>query len=51
MIEAGVFDSDGHVSGDGEEQFEVVAGEVIAVYGFAEAENRDGAFAEATGMK
>ncbi len=48
MIEAGVFNGDGHVSGDGEKQFEVVTGEVIAVHGLAEAQNRDGSFAETT---
>src|SRR5580693_780271 len=48
MIEPGIFDGDGDVSGDGEEQFEVVTGEVIAVHGLAEAQNGDGAFAEAT---
>src|ERR1700733_429125 len=48
MIEAGVFDSDGDISGDGEKQFEVVTGEVIAVHGLAQAQNRDGTFAETT---
>ena len=49
MVEASVFDGDGDVTGDGEKQFKVVAREIIAVHGLAEAENGDGAFAETAG--
>src|ERR1700722_6021166 len=49
MVEPGIFDGDGDVASDGEEQFEVVTGEVIAVDGFAQAENGDGTVVETTG--
>src|ERR1700722_3461883 len=48
MVEPGIFDGDGDVAGDSEEEFEVVTGEVIAIDGFAQAENGDGTIVETT---
>ena len=49
LIQPRVFDGDGHIAGDGGEKLEVVAGKVVAVNRFAQAEHGDGAFAEAAG--
>src|ERR1700722_17248889 len=49
VIETRVLDGDADVASDGEQQLEIVAGEVIAADGFGKAENGGGAVVEATG--
>src|ERR1700675_4426846 len=49
LIQARVFNGDGHVAGNGGEQFQVVARKVIAVHRLAEAQDCDGTLAKAAG--
>ena len=49
LIEPRILNGDGNVTRDGGKQFEIVRREIIAIDRFAEAQNRDGAVAEATG--
>ena len=49
LIKPGIFDGDGDISGDGGEQFEVVAREVIAIDRLAQAEHGGRAVVEAAG--
>src|SRR5579859_1303189 len=50
-IQLGIVERDGHVAGDGLHQFDVVAGEEIAIYSLAQAEDGDGVLANAAGDK
>ena len=48
-VELGVVERDGQVSGDGEQQFHVLAGQKIAVHRLAQAQDGDGVVANAAG--
>src|SRR5271156_3911845 len=49
MVEPGVLHGDGDIAGDGGEEFEVVAREIIAINRLAQADHGGGAIVEAAG--
>ena len=48
-VQLGVVESHGHVTRDGLDQLDVIAGQKISIHGFAQAQNRDGVLANAAG--